>query len=215
MEILSARAMMPGNSPEQESTKKRHTNSLVLSWFLLAAGCTTTDSFVFRTNEKPMGAPCRVVVAWAPEVRFAPDPAHGGVPSPGIAGRIFLFGEEITSPFLAEGAVVIDVNDDTPGKGNAALPLEEWRIDKDTLKRLERRDAVGWGYTIFLPWATYKPEIKQVQMRLRFEPANGPAPLYADVVPITFKNNAVSMSIQSSEHVIKSSAQNETQAKRN
>ena len=56
-------------------------------------------------------------------------------------------------------------------------PLEEWRFDRETLQRLYKRDAVGGGYTLFLPWGTYKSEITQVRLRLRYEPTKG-TPLY-------------------------------------
>ena len=64
------------------------------------------------------------------------------------------------------------------------MPLEEWRIDKDTLKRLHKKDVIGEGYTIFLPWATYKPEIARIQLKVRYEPVKG-APLYAASSPLT------------------------------
>ena len=58
------------------------------------------------------------------------------------------------------------------------------RIDKDTLKRLRKKDFIGEGYTIFLPWATYKPEITRVQLKARYEPSKG-SPLYASSAPFT------------------------------
>ena len=52
------------------------------------------------------------------------------------------------------------------------------------------KDAVGWGYTLFLPWGTYQPEITQAQLRLRYEPVNG-APLYADEARLAFNRQTV------------------------
>jgi hypothetical protein len=154
-------------------------------------GCVGTGSFLNSGNEKPTGNVCQVLVTWNPEVVFAPDPAHGGTPAPGIAGRLYLFGPEINYPLTGDGCVVVDLYDDTPSAGGKApVLLEEWRIDKDTLKRLERRDAVGWGYTLFLPWGTYRPEITQVQLRLRYETGQG-APLYAESSPVVFNKGSV------------------------
>ena len=67
-------------------------------------------------------------------------------------------------------------------------PLEEWHFDKETLKRLQRKDPVGVGYTLFLPWGSYRPDLKQVQLRMRFKPPNA-YPLYADSAPLTFKDD--------------------------
>jgi hypothetical protein len=158
---------------------------------VLTAGCVGTGSFLNSASEKPTGNVCQVLVTWNPEVVFTPDPTHGGTPAPGIAGRLYLFGSEIDRPLTGDGCVVVDLYDDTPSvNGKASVPLEEWRIDKATLKRLERRDAVGWGYTLFLPWGTYRPEITQVQLRLRYEPATG-TPLYAESSPVVFNKGSV------------------------
>lgn len=155
----------------------------LLPFALCLAGCVGTGPFVLPGMDKFGAAPCEVVVAWNPEVLTRPDPAHRGAPTPGLGGRMYLFGGGSDCPLTGDGCVVVDLYEDV--SPNATIPLEEWRIDKDTLKRLLRRDAVGWGYTLFLPWGTYKPEIKQVQLRLRYEPIKG-APLYAESSSVVF-----------------------------
>src|SRR5581483_612242 len=59
--------------------------------------------------------------------------------------------------------------------------LEEWRIDSDTLKRLGKRDMLGWGYTLFLPWSTYRPDVGQVRMKLAYVPVKG-TPIFSESV---------------------------------
>ena len=108
---------------------------------LCLAGCVSTGSFVLPGMDK-LSAPCEVVVAWNPEILSRPDPANRGAPTPGLGGRMFLFGEGTDCPLMGDGCVVVDLYDDV--SPNASIPLEEWRIDRDTLKRLLRRDAVGW-----------------------------------------------------------------------
>src|SRR5262249_19841415 len=49
---------------------------------------------------------------------------------------------------------------------------------KDTLRRLLKKDRIGWGYTLFLPWSTYRPEVTQVRLRVCYQPAQG-SPIYA------------------------------------
>jgi hypothetical protein len=163
----------------------------LLPFALCLAGCVNTGAFLISGAEKPNAIPCEVVVAWNPEAVSRPDPANRGAPTPGLGGRMYLFGEGGDCPLPGDGCVVVDLFDETPPTSNAAVPLEEWRIDRATLKRLLRRDAVGWGYSLFLPWGTYKPEITQIQLRLRYEPATG-TPLYAEGCPIVFhKGNVV------------------------
>jgi hypothetical protein len=157
--------------------------SLVLAgaFLLLSAGCVSTDPVAEVPEKPPIGTPCQLVATWSKDIAVTPDPANRGQPTPGLTGRLYLFGPELGHPMLGDGgSVVIDLFDDRPtGEGKAPVLLEEWRIDKDTLKRLARRDTVGWGYTLFLPWGTYKPDITQIHMRVRYEPPQG-MPLYLE-----------------------------------
>src|SRR5208337_2466794 len=92
---------------------------------------------------------------------------------PGLAGRLYLFGPNIDYPLAGDGRLTVDLFNDEPEAGKEPKLLEQWRIDKDTLKRLLKKDTIGWGYTLFLPWGTYKPEITHVHLRLRYDPAHG------------------------------------------
>src|SRR5271154_4171637 len=122
----------------------------------------------------PEGTVCRMTTTWGNQVAFIPDPAQNGAKKPGLAGRIYLLGRDLKYPMTAEGSVVIDLYDDGPAKGpQEPRMLEEWRIDNNTLQRLAGRDMIGWGYTIFLPWGTYKPEITRVHLAVRFTPVKG------------------------------------------
>jgi hypothetical protein len=179
------------------AVRKGKARSVVVLLFSVAcllptAGCVTTESLLHFGNA-PADPPCQVVVNWTPEVVFTPDVAHGGTAMPGLTGRLYLFGQQIKYPEEADGSLIVDLYDETPGHGNAPVLLEQWRVDNDTLKKLKRRDRVGWGYTFFLPWATYKPEITTVHLRLRYQPAKG-LPLYADNPPMTFHKGVVSLS---------------------
>jgi hypothetical protein len=144
------------------------------------AGCTDA-AFLAKSGGVPHTAACQVATTWYPEVVTTPDPAHGGAPVRGIAGRVYLFGEQVRAPVIVEGAMVVDLYDEAAPKPKEGtpLPLEEWRFDPETLKRLLKQDAIGWGYTLFLPWGTYRPEITHVRLTVRFEPV-GAAPLYND-----------------------------------
>jgi hypothetical protein len=186
-------------SPQQVSTRSKRpgtlhfarSTSVLAAYLMLTAGCASTNAFFHVAAAEPSGDICQVVAAWIPEVAFTPDPTHGGAPTPGIAGRVYLFGPEIDFPRAGDGSLVVDLYDNTAA-GRKDVPLEEWRIDSETLKRLRRRDAVGWGYTVFLPWGTYKPEINRVQLRLRYEPAKG-NPLYADSSTLVLNRDSKSI----------------------
>ena len=152
---------------------------------MLLAGCVGMD-----TNPPAAiptaGAPCQLVANCRPDIYFAPDPAHGGVERPTLFGRIYLFGPEVGNPMIGDGKLVVDLYEGAVPKGAKATPLEEWQFDPVTLKGLLKRDMLGWGYTVPLPWGTYRPDITFVQVNVRYEPAKG-APIYADGAPMAIK----------------------------
>ena len=91
-------------------------------------------------------------------------------------------------PLTGEGSLVVYVFDPARADGQGStVPIEGWRIDKDTLHRLERKDFVGLGYTLFLPWSSYRPDLKSLEVRAQFEPAKG-SPIYAQPTTITLNN---------------------------
>jgi hypothetical protein len=140
-------------------------------------GCILTESYVNFDSNKPTGDVAKVMAIWQPAVASTPDPVHGGDPLPGIAGRVYLFGPDLSLPLVGDGTIVVDLYSDMAGAGKE--PLEEWRFDKASLKLLLKRDAAGWGYTMFLPWSTYRPDISHVHLRLRYERPNT-LPIYAN-----------------------------------
>jgi hypothetical protein len=149
---------------------------------LLGTSGAVAGVFSFKHGTDSHVLPCLLVATWYPEVVSTPDPAHGGQPVRGLAARVYLFGPEIAAPLMGNGSLLVDLYDECaarPNKEETPLPLEEWRLDAATLKRLQRRDAVGWGYTLFLPWGTYRPEITHVRIRLRYQPEKG-TPLFND-----------------------------------
>lgn len=139
--------------------------------FFLVCGCVHLDKNGWLAG--PAAAETevsQVVATWAPEVTHVPDPTKQGMPTPGLAGRVYLFGPDVKCPLVGRGGLTVDLYDDSPlVEGKQPILLEQWRFDKDTLKRIGRRDAIGWGYTVFLPWGTYRPDVMQVHLQLRYD----------------------------------------------
>lgn len=172
---------------EREAYTRRPWVAGLLALLSLATGCVSLGSLVPGEEKPPTGDICQVVAAWNNQVIFTPDPAHNGDPTPGIAGRLYLFGPTVGYPVAGEGSLVVGLYLDPPGTTTPVTgvpPVEEWRIDKDTLNRLLRKDAIGWGYTLFLPWGSYRKDITQVRLRVRYTPAKG-SPLYAETPRLT------------------------------
>jgi hypothetical protein len=133
----------------------------------------------------PEGAPAQVLTTWEPQVVWAPDPVHNGTPSPTLVGRVYLFGPDLGFPMTGDGSLAVELYAGAQSGEPAAL-VETWNIDAESLKKFLRRDAIGWGYTLNLPWGSYRPELTRVRLKVRYEPSGeGAKPLYAEGSPFT------------------------------
>ena len=65
------------------------------------------------------------------------------------------------------------------GPDGGPVLMEKWNIDPVTLKRLKRVDHFGCGYTLALPWGSYRPDVTDVHLRVCYQPRVG-TPLYDD-----------------------------------
>lgn len=154
---------------------------------LLSSGCVALESLGKFKDCPPQGPVFQIHALWDNRVQYTPDPANGGKDNPGLAGRLYLFGAETGFPLEGDGKVLIDLYDASADKEQPRI-LERWSFDRDNLKRLLRKDMIGWGYTLFLPWATYNPQISQVTIRLCYVPDKG-APMYAPPSTVTLNNH--------------------------
>ena len=51
---------------------------------------------------------------------------------------------------------------------------EDAEIKKDILNSVcLRTDGIGQGYSLSLPWPSYRPDVAQVQLQVRYEPRKG------------------------------------------
>jgi hypothetical protein len=158
---------------------------LVLAALLLApaSGCVSTGPLV------PESVPVNQVAAvWSPQVMPGVDPANHGAPMYGLAGRVFLYGADLHDNVLADGKLVVELYAPLPERPQEPpVCLQTWEIKKEILNAAcLRKDSFGQGYTLNLPWLTYRPDLGQVQMRWRYEPAKG-LPVYGQS-PVTFNS---------------------------
>lgn len=163
---------------------------LIAPFLVLTAlsGCAITQPHMLFSKTAP-AEPAQVVATWSNRVSFVPDPANNGVPAPGIAGRVYLFGPTPDFPMSGNGNMVVDLYDDSPRNGQpSSVHLEQWRFDPATLQQLFKKDTIGMGYTLFLPWGTYRPDIKIVHLAVKYEPLNG-TPLYAPIGKVSLEHS--------------------------
>lgn len=155
---------------------------------VLTSGCAVTDSFQAAITAHHAPAPAQVVGAWNNKIVHVPDPANNGVPAPGLIGRVYLFGPTPDFPIPGNGSIVVDLFDDTPRNGqSSSVHLEQWRFDPESLSRLLKKDMFGLGYTLFLPWGSYRSDIRTLHLAVKYEPMSG-MPLYAPSGPLTIEH---------------------------
>jgi hypothetical protein len=137
----------------------------------------------------------QVHAIWENRVMVTADSVNQGRPLNGLAGRVYLFGPEVGFPLKAEGAITVDLHE-VLADGKTKM-LERWEIDPVTLQKLCRTDTLGWGYTLFLPWATFRPDIQRVQLQVKFAPDRG-MPLFSPASPVTLRQDGATPQVQAS-----------------
>lgn len=147
----------------------------------LSSGCLSTGKW-WKSEDATYDHPCNMVIHWHKGVGYAPDANQNGKPSPGFAGRLYLFGADISAPLPANGTLVVtlyDPNSKGPD-GKGMKPIQDWHLPPGLLLRLRKSDVFGEGHTLFLPWATYHPSVAEVVLRAKFTPVGAQVPLFYD-----------------------------------
>jgi hypothetical protein len=120
------------------------------------------------------GQATRVAPAWDNRVDLGADPLKGGAPQPCLKGRVYLFGQDEAYPLTVPGMFMIDLYDHTPRNGQVnPKQLDFWMFHPEALEKLVKEDRFGKGYSLYLPWKNYSPELKSVALLVRFVPLKG------------------------------------------
>ena len=113
-----------------------------------------------------------MLTVWDCRVKMIEDHENDGMQRPGLVGRLVLLSGSTFAE--ANGGVIVTVVDLThPEPDKAPEKLGEWKFSAEALKQLRRRDPLGDGYTLFLPWPNYTPATKEVEVRLCYVPEKG------------------------------------------
>ncbi len=145
--------------------------------------------------KSPWGAPesqqpvSHVLSRWENNVRTTTNNQAGGAPIVGLAGRIYLMNETMGQNVNAQGEILVQLLDMTsPVPGSPPQKILEVRYDPIALKQLKRKDLIGDGYTVFLPWENHNPGVKKVQIQVSYQPLNG-APHYGDPTLVSLQSD--------------------------
>ncbi len=184
----------------QEATTRRRTGRggpgtalafLLLPGIMIAlSGCTITEeSLVSGISETPPppGQVRQIVVEPQNRVIFGPDPLHGGQTIPVLGGNIYLFGPEMKFPFQGDGTLVVKCQPILPANVPGPQPTPVvCSFPKKTLREsCLKKTMYGWGYSVFLPWVDYRPDITKFQFQVCYQDDKGGLPVYSDVSMIS------------------------------
>ena len=159
---------------------------------LWSVGCETLHHSKPVAALPPTGQAAEVMAMWNSNVVFAPDPANNGRSTPALTGRVYLFDKDTDGVVVVDGMMTVALYEEHPqlGPDGAPIPLEIWKITPECLKLSARKDnGVGWGYSIGLPWTTYRQDIGRIQLQVMFKPTKDGMPLYRDSGLLTLQNN--------------------------
>lgn len=163
---------------------------LCVSLVAVATGCSSLDSFVAEGFKPVSGKAATVESFWFKQVQFVPDPLNQGMPTPAISGFVFFYPAQPThsgtstaakpaQSVAVEGDLIVEMYDDTMrASGQQPKPLDRIVFPAAVLATRQQVDPnLGLGYSISFPWSSYNRDVKQVHFVIRFEPADGGAPL--------------------------------------
>jgi len=111
----------------------------------------------------------RLVSTWEKKINYAPDSSRGGAIIPGLVGRVYLFGPDIKDPVIGDGSLIIDLFDASSRGNEPPTMLEQYRFPAEVLRQFAKKDIFGHGYSIFIPWATYRPDITHLFLMMRYD----------------------------------------------
>lgn len=181
---------------EARGTLARATGAGLLLLSLVLSGCVSMPMWNENAPPAPVIASSLATI-WRPDVRFESNPFQGGVPFPGLAGRVLLYSGESGVPVVSDGAMDVELWD---ASAKPEVLMEMWKFDKDTLKRSLKKDVIGWGYTVFLPWTTYRQDITKVHLRVTYKQAKS-NDIFSHDSPMALNHEPVEVSNTSSTYV--------------
>lgn len=144
----------------------------------LCAGCVSIEvqrpawPVAWPWEDRPSeGEVNQVIAMWSDGVVVQADPSQDGKATPGFNGKVYLLDGRSGQAHGAAGRLIISLYDASGPPGQP--PREVWEIDPETLKRVARKDGVGWGYALWLPWSTADATIHNVTLVVQYKPHRG------------------------------------------
>ena len=146
------------------------------SLMLASLGCKSIPKTDQQMAARPVvSSVSKVVVLWTEAVLRQND-----VPmAQGFAGKVYLFGPDSTGPVTAPGKFKVFAYDETKAQnqgadGKSPAPDGTWEFQESDLRSLLKKDAIGWSYSLWVPYGPPVGAERRVNLRLSFTPEGGP-----------------------------------------
>lgn len=123
-----------------------------------------------KTDKLSKGPATVLAAAFRNQVDFLPDPTKDYQKGPGIVGQVWIF-DKSGMPVEVNGTLTVWLFDETKRlPGQPGLMPECYEFTKDVLKTLHCKDErFGRCYQLFLPWPTYRPDVTQARITVRYD----------------------------------------------
>jgi hypothetical protein len=110
-----------------------------------------------------------ILAIWQP----GEGPGRNGVPTRGIAGQLFFFGQSVAAPLVVTGNVRIYLFDNRGSVGEQSRPIQEYTMSPVVLNGHLQFCSLGPMYEIFLPYPRDDYHEAMCSLRLKFTPTEG------------------------------------------
>jgi hypothetical protein len=84
------------------------------------------------------------------------------------------------------------------GPGREPVKIAQWNFDAVSLKPLKKKDQFGDGYTLFLPWAEYSPNVKKISLQACYYSEKN-VPHYGDPIAMALQSDDLPRTIYQQE----------------
>lgn len=108
-----------------------------------------------------------------------------GMTTRGFVGQIFLLDAQKQVPVAAEGSVRIYLFDDQGTSEERDRPIHQHDFPVDSWRVRLQKTKMGPAYVLFTPYVRKGAHKAECSIRIKFTPADGGAPVYSDLAPIT------------------------------
>jgi hypothetical protein len=134
-----------------------------------------------QINEAGPGNPVvDIICIWQPGEGRGLD----GLPARGFAGQMLFLTRGRDAPAKVNGDVRVYLFDDQGPPAEQSKPIHQFDFTREAFARYFYETKFGAAYQLFIPYTREGTHEAQCQLRVRFTPADGGAPIYSKMANV-------------------------------